>query len=64
MSITENGTKVKIRTIGDKWSLLQRYKFGANAQPFYIIVDSKGKLLSDPYTFDPNADKFLKFLNP
>ena len=64
LSITENGTKVKIRTIGDKWSLLQRYKFGANAQPFYIIVDSKGKLLSDPYTFDPNADKFLKFLNP
>ena len=64
LSITENGTKVKIRTIGDKWSLLQRYKFGANAQPFYIIVDSNGKLLSDPYTFDPNADKFLKFLNP
>ena len=64
LSITENGTKVKIRTIGDKWSLLQRYKFGANAQPFYIIVDSNGKLLSDPYTFDPNAERFLKFLNP
>lgn len=62
VSIVENGTKVKIRTVGDKWSLLQRYKFGANAQPFYVVVDSKGKLLAGPYTFDPNTEKFLDFL--
>jgi thiol:disulfide interchange protein DsbD len=62
ISIDENGTKVKIRTVGDKWSLLQRYKFGANAQPFYVIIDSKGQLKADPYTFDPNADHFLNFL--
>lgn len=62
VSIDENGTKVKIRTIGDKWSLLQRHKFGANAQPFYVITDSKGKLLSGPYTFDPDSDKFYRFL--
>lgn len=62
ISIDENGTKVKIRTIGDKWSLLQRYKFGANAQPFYVTVDSKGQLKAGPYTFDPNADHFLNFL--
>ena len=61
-TVIENGTKVKIRTIGDKWSLLQRYKFGANAQPFYVVVDSKGSLIRGPYTFDPNPDKFLKFL--
>lgn len=60
--VTENGTKVKIRTVGDKWSLLQRYKFGANAQPFYVIVDSKGNLQSGPYTFDPNVENFLNFL--
>ena len=60
--VTENGNIIKIRTVGDKWSLLQRYKFGANAQPFYVIVDSKGKLLKGPYTFDPNTEKFLKFL--
>ena len=62
VSIDENGAKVKIRTIGDKWSLLQRHKFGANAQPFYVITDSKGKLLSGPYTFDPDPENFLKFL--
>ena len=61
-TITENGTKVKIRTVGDKWSLLQRHKFGANAQPFYVIIDSKGKLLKGPYTFDPNPENFLSFL--
>ena len=62
-TVTENGTKVKIRTIGDKWSLLQRHKFGANAQPFYVIIDSKGKLLKGPYTFDPNPDNFLRFIS-
>ena len=61
-SVNENGTKVKIRTVGDKWSLLQRYKFGANAQPFYVIVDSKGNLLNGPYTFDPDVKNFLDFL--
>ncbi len=61
-TVTENGNKVKIRTIGDKWSLLQRHKFGANAQPFYVIIDSKGRLIKGPYTFDPNPDNFLKFL--
>lgn len=60
--VNENGTAVKIRTIGDKWSLLQRHKFGANAQPFYVIINSKGQLLSGPYTFDPNPTKFLEFL--
>lgn len=62
VTITENGTNVKVRTVGDKWSLLQRYKFGANAQPFYVITDSKGKLISGPYTFDPDPEKFCKFL--
>ena len=61
--VTENGTSVKIRTVGDKWSLLQRHKFGANAQPFYVIIDSKGKLLKGPYTFDPDVEHFLKFIS-
>lgn len=61
--VTENGTKVKIRTVGDKWSLLQRHKFGANAQPFYVIINSKGELLRGPYTFDPDVEHFLKFIS-
>lgn len=59
----ENGKTVKIRTVGDKWSLLERYKFGANAQPFYVILNSKGELLSGAYTFEPDVDKFLDFLD-
>lgn len=59
----ENGKTVKVRTIGDKWSLLERYKFGANAQPFYVILDSNGNLLSGAYTFEPDVEKFLNFLD-
>lgn len=60
--VDENGAAVKIRTVGDKWSLLQRYKFGANAQPFYVIVDCEGRLISGPYAFDTNKDHFAAFL--
>lgn len=62
VSIVENGTKIKIRTIGDKWSFLQQYKFGANAQPFYVIVDSQGRLVKGPYGFDADPDRFYEFL--
>ncbi len=63
VTVTENGQKIKLRNMGDKWSLLQRYKFGANAQPFYVIVDYRGSLLSAPYTFNPDPADFLKFLS-
>ncbi|MCQ2110041.1 MAG: thioredoxin family protein [Bacteroidaceae bacterium] len=63
VTVLENGQTMKLRTVGDKWSLLQRYKFGANAQPFYVIVDAKGNLLSGPYTFDTDVQHFLDFLN-
>lgn len=62
VTIMENGTKVKIRTVGDKWSLLQRYKFGANAQPFYVITDADGNLENGPYSFNTSIDDFLRFL--
>ncbi|MBR4842165.1 MAG: thioredoxin family protein [Bacteroidaceae bacterium] len=62
VTINENGSNVKIRTTGDKWSLLQRYKFGANAQPFYVITDSEGRLKAGPYTFDTDVKSFLSFL--
>lgn len=61
-TISENGTTVKIRTVGDKWSLLQRYKFGANAQPFYVIIDASGRMIAGPYVFDPDIAHFTSFL--
>lgn len=63
VTVNESGNNIRIRTVGDKWSLLQRFKFGANAQPFYVIVNSDGKLLAGPYVFDPDVRKFADFLN-
>ena len=60
--IEENGRIRKIRTIGDKWSYLQRHKFGANAQPFYVILDKEAKPLNKSYAYDEDPQKFLNWL--
>jgi thiol:disulfide interchange protein len=60
--ITENDKTRKLRTVGDKWSYLQRYKFGANAQPFYVLLDSSGKILGPSYSYNEDVDKYIAFL--
>jgi len=60
--VQENGRSTSIETIGDKWSYLQRYKFGANAQPFYVMLDNSGAPLNKPYTFNENPADFVKWL--
>ncbi|MBQ8774057.1 MAG: thioredoxin family protein [Muribaculaceae bacterium] len=62
ITVMENGKEVVLDTYGDRWSYLQRYKFNANAQPYYLVLDERGKLLSGPYSYDENIDKFTKFL--
>lgn len=57
-----NGQERKLRTVGDKWSYLQSSKFGANAQPFYVLLDHQGNLLSQSYAFDDDVDHYLHFL--
>ncbi len=49
------GEKVKLRTVGDKWSYFQRMKFGANAQPFYVLLDHQGKPLAPSYAFNETS---------
>ncbi len=61
-TIEENGKTRNIRTVGDKWSYLQRVKFGANAQPYYVMLDNNGIPLSSPFTFDENPDNFIRWL--
>ena len=61
--VEENGRVRKIKTIGDKWSYLQRSKFGANAQPFYVMLDTEGKPLNSSYAFDENPSHFIEWLN-
>lgn len=63
IEITENGQKRTLRTVGDKWSYLQRSKFGANAQPFYVILDNQGNPLAPSYSYDENISHYMKFLN-
>ena len=57
-----NGKERKLRTVGDKWSYLQSSKFGANAQPFYVLLDHQGNPLSQSYAFDDDVDHYLHFL--
>lgn len=61
--VTENGKEVKLRTIGDKWSYLQRSKFGANAQPFYVLLDAQGKPLNSSYSYNEDVAAYVDFLN-
>lgn len=63
IEVTENGQKRTLRTVGDKWSYLQRSKFGANAQPFYVAVNNEGKPLARSYSYDENISHYMDFLN-
>ena len=60
--VNDNGQLRKLRSVGDKWSYLQSSKFGATAQPFYVLLDNEGNPLTRSYSFDENVDHYLKFL--
>ena len=60
--VEENGKMGKLRTLGDKWSHLQATRYGANSQPFYVLIDSDGKLLAEPYSYNEDVEQFLKWV--
>ena len=62
IKVMENGKERTLRTLGDKWSYLQRVKFGANAQPFYVLIDNEGNPLNKSYSFDEDVNKYIDFL--
>ena len=62
IKMVENGQERTLRTVGDKWSYLQRSKFGANAQPFYVLLDNEGKPLNKSYSYDEDVNKYIDFL--
>lgn len=62
IEVNENGNTTTLRTVGDKWSYLQRSKFGANAQPFYVLLDNNGSPLNGSYSYDEDVDKYVDFL--
>ena len=63
LEVTENGQTNVLRTGGDKWSYLQRVKFGANAQPFYVLLDNDGKPLAGSRAYDEDIQAYIDFLN-
>ena len=62
IKVTENGKERTLRTVGDKWSYLQRSKFGANAQPFYVLVDNEGMPLNKSYSYEEDIKLYIDFL--
>ena len=62
VKVMENGKERTLRTVGDKWSYLQRSKFGANAQPFYVLIDNEGNPLNKSYSYDEDIAKYVDFL--
>jgi thiol:disulfide interchange protein len=58
-----------ITTLGGKWSDFEASRFNSNSQPFYVMLDSDGKMLTDkngnvipPSPADYNVNSYLKFL--
>lgn len=62
IKVQENGKTLELSTVGEKWSYLQRNKFGANAQPFYITMDKNENLLNHSFSFTENPDEFSNYL--
>ncbi|NDW10013.1 cytochrome c biogenesis protein CcdA [Dysgonomonas sp. 520] len=58
-----NGEVRKLKTVGDKWSYLQRHKFGTNSQPYYVLLGSDGNPIGPWYAYNENVDDYIKFLN-
>lgn len=63
IEVEENGRKSKLKTVGDKWSYLQRHKFGTNSQPYYVTLDNNSMPIGPSYAYDEDVDKYIKFLN-
>lgn len=61
-TVEENGRTIKISTYGEKWSYLQRHKFGINSQPYYVLLNNSGKLLTSPRVYDENVPEFVSWL--
>jgi len=63
IEVTTGGKMRTLRTVGDKWSHLQAVKFGANTQPFYVLVDSEGRLLGPARSYDEDIHAYLDWLD-
>ncbi|MDO4512080.1 MAG: cytochrome c biogenesis protein CcdA [Bacteroidales bacterium] len=63
ITVEENGRQTTLTTVGDKWSYLQRHKFSSNSQPYYVVLNTQGELLSGPFAYKEDIEAFKAFLN-
>ncbi|MDE6100269.1 MAG: thioredoxin family protein [Paramuribaculum sp.] len=62
IEVVENGKSVMLETVGEKWSYLQRSKFNASIQPYYVVLDGSGQPLTPSYSYDENVARFVEWL--
>ncbi len=63
ITVEENGKAVTLKTIGDKWSHMQRAHYQSNAQPYYVQLDADGnRIVEGSYAYDEDIEKFLNWL--
>ena len=62
IEVNEQGKTIKLRTVGDKWSYLQRTKFGVAAQPFYVALDANGKPLMSSRAYNEDTPAYISWL--
>jgi thiol:disulfide interchange protein DsbD len=61
--LEENGKTTTLKTVGDKWSHMQREQYQSNAQPYYVQLDADGnKIVETSYAYDEDIEKFLDWL--
>ena len=63
MIVERNGKRTELTTVGDKWSYLQEVKFNSNSQPYYVVLDTDGNLMSGPFAYKEDVQGFMDFLN-
>ena len=63
LTVEEYGSETVLETVGDRWSYLQRHKFGINSQPYYVMLDNDGQPLGPARVYDENVDAFVEWLN-
>ena len=58
-----NGTKRRLRNIGNKWSHFQQQRFQINTQPYYVLLSPDGKtVLNQPVGYTPDDKDYAEFL--
>lgn len=62
IKVQENNKMIVLETIGDKWSYLQRYKFAASTQPYYVVLNNNGEPMESPYYYNESVPEFIDWL--